>query len=96
MTPLWIKSVIAFIHIQQAANGERMMKKKEAMKATGMAMKMRTKNQRTDHAQPRAIVTVSPPVDGNGCTGLCSICWTASARRSTAEEMNIAHAHKVR
>ena len=44
-----------FIQMQQAAKGERKMKKNEAMKATGMAMSMRTKNQMTDHAQPRAI-----------------------------------------
>ena len=59
MTPLWMKSVMTFIQIQQAANGERMMKKKEAMKATGMAMKIRTKNQMTDHNQPRAILSLS-------------------------------------
>ena len=48
--------MIVFIQIQQAANGESKMKKKEAMKATGMAIRMRTKNQMTDHAQPRAIL----------------------------------------
>ena len=50
-----MKSVITFIHVQQAAKGERIMKKKEAKKAKGIAMNSSTKNQITDHAQPRAI-----------------------------------------
>ena len=51
-----MKSVTTFIHTQHAANGERMMKKNAAKKATGMAMKISTRNQTTDQAQPHAIL----------------------------------------
>lgn len=47
-----MKSVITFIHAQQAANGESRTKKIEAKKATGMAMKISTRNQRIAHAHP--------------------------------------------
>jgi len=47
ITPLWRKSVRVFVHVQQAANGERKRKNRAAISDNGHAIKRRTKNHST-------------------------------------------------
>ena len=50
ITPLWRKSVTVLVHLQQAANGDKMRKNRAAKSPSGHAMKMRTKNHTIAHS----------------------------------------------
>ncbi len=76
ITPLCKKSVITFIHLQHAPQGDRKRKKMAATRLMGQAMKIRTKNQMTAHSHWSAIFVAVCLVGGVCYFGIqCTLTW---------------------